>query len=181
MEIVCVLMHVAPEKIRGGDADYWKPAQKLLNDPNLLGKLAEYDAWSLPGKALQQATQRLKQLNTTKEEVCAKSFAAASIYGWAEAVVTIGQFDPTVYGGSKPEPHHDVKKSEQSKKFVPKGQNMKPLARQVELLNVQPNKRSLLTEKLLKETLNEEGLEQLEQLSENKTLADNKIRGLDRY
>ena len=65
MEIVCVLMHVAPEKVRGGNADYWKPAKKLLNDPNLLGKLAGYDAWSLQGKALKQATQRLKDLNTT--------------------------------------------------------------------------------------------------------------------
>ena len=52
MEIVCLLMKVAPEKVRGGDDDYWKAAVKLLNDPALMRRLLEYDAWSLQGKAL---------------------------------------------------------------------------------------------------------------------------------
>ena len=52
MELVCILLHIKPEKARGGESDYWKPAGKLLHDMNIIKLLKEYDAWNLQGKTL---------------------------------------------------------------------------------------------------------------------------------
>ena len=57
-------------------------------------------------------------LETTEAEIMKKSMAAAVFFRWVEAVVSIGQFDPSEFGGTRPEPDPEEKKVEEEIKLA---------------------------------------------------------------
>ena len=116
MEIVGVLFDIKPEKQRGGKLDYWPViVKKFFGNKNFLKKVLQFNVWNLRGSTLQKAAKKLKQLNTTEEIVCKKSYAVATIYGWVEAVIMIASFDPSEFGGSMPElPPEEAKRRKKS-------------------------------------------------------------------
>ena len=61
--------------------------------------MINFDVWNLQPKTFEKAVQLFNEANISYDKVVKASMAAAVICRWVEAVIAMGQFDPTEFGG----------------------------------------------------------------------------------
>ena len=93
LKAVCIMMQVAPERIKNPDGpgkiqSYWKPGQKeLLNDPNLVKRLLKYDKDEIPEEVLDGIRPMLEDPDFAPTVVKKSSTAAGGLCEWTHAIV----------------------------------------------------------------------------------------------
>ena len=93
LKAVCIMMQVAPERIKNPDGpgkiqSYWKPGQKeLLSDPNLVKRLLKYDKDAIPENVLSGIRPMLEDPDFAPAVVKKSSNAAGGLCEWTHAIV----------------------------------------------------------------------------------------------
>uniref|UniRef100_K3WFJ4 Uncharacterized protein n=1 Tax=Globisporangium ultimum (strain ATCC 200006 / CBS 805.95 / DAOM BR144) TaxID=431595 RepID=K3WFJ4_GLOUD len=94
MEAVCIMMNVAPLKVKdpnGGTKkidDYWVPAQKnLLSDTRFLQNLLEYDKDNISPDAMEKVIPYAANPDFSAEKIRKASVAASGLCSWVHAMV----------------------------------------------------------------------------------------------
>ncbi|TMW61529.1 hypothetical protein Poli38472_012720 [Pythium oligandrum] len=94
MEAVCIMMNVAPVKMKdpnGGTKkidDYWVPAQKtLLNDTRFLQNLLEYDKDNIAVEAMEKVRPYTANPDFQADKIRKASVAASGLCSWVHAMV----------------------------------------------------------------------------------------------
>ncbi|TYZ61102.1 hypothetical protein PybrP1_000394 [[Pythium] brassicae (nom. inval.)] len=94
MEAVCIMMNVAPLKVKdpGGGTkkvdDYWVPAQKqLLSDTRFLQNLLEYDKDNIPPDAMEKVAPYAANPDFSADKIRKASVAASGLCSWVHAMV----------------------------------------------------------------------------------------------
>ncbi|CCI46649.1 unnamed protein product [Albugo candida] len=93
MEAVCIMMNVAPVKIKDPNGtrkidDYWVPAQKhLLGDTRFLQNLLEYDKDHIRPEAIEKVEPYTKNSDFQADKIKKASLAASGLCAWVHAMV----------------------------------------------------------------------------------------------
>jgi len=102
METICIVLGVAPEKVKGPDGrtsvnDYWESSKKhLLNDPRFMKRLLEFDRDAF-GDATVAALQPYLTSADFEPSVIAKaSSAAEGLCKWVRAMAVYHRVSKTV-------------------------------------------------------------------------------------
>jgi len=86
MEVICILLGVAPKKTRNGICDYWEPSQQLLGHPQqFLDRLLVLQV-RMPADALHAALPYMSRDDFTPEALSKCSKACVSLGSWARAL-----------------------------------------------------------------------------------------------
>ncbi|RHY56820.1 hypothetical protein DYB38_001612 [Aphanomyces astaci] len=103
MEAVCIMMGVAPVKVKdpaGGNKkvdDYWGPAQKtLLNDTRFLQNLLEYDKDNIQEETAHKVTPYTNNPDFSPPIIKKASVAASGLCSWVHAMVVYNRVSKTV-------------------------------------------------------------------------------------
>jgi len=87
MEVICILLGVAPKKTKNGILDYWESSRQLLADPQLFFDRLLALQVSLPIDALRTALPYMSREDFTPEAVSKASIACASLCNLARVLV----------------------------------------------------------------------------------------------
>lgn len=85
MEVVCILLGVAPKKTQNGILDYWEPSKKLLSDPQFFDRLMALQV-ALPVDALHAVAPYMTLDDFTPEAVSKCSIACVSLCKWVRVL-----------------------------------------------------------------------------------------------
>nr|CCA18047.1 PREDICTED: dynein heavy chain 7 putative [Albugo laibachii Nc14] len=93
MEAVCIMMNVAPVRVKDPNGtrkidDYWGPAQKhLLGDTRFLQNLLEYDKDHIRPEAIDKVEPYTKNSDFQADKIKKASVAASGLCAWVHAMV----------------------------------------------------------------------------------------------
>jgi dynein heavy chain len=101
METVCILLGVAPEKVKGPDGknvnDYWDAAKKhLLSDPKFMTRLLKYDKDSLSDEIAAALAPYITDPEFQPDKVAKASSAAEGLCKFVRAMCTYQRVAKTV-------------------------------------------------------------------------------------
>lgn len=85
MEVICILLEVAPIKLQNGEVHYWEPAKKLLGQADFLAQLSALRFYVAPS-ALNAVAPYMSSDDFTPLQLQKSSVACAGLCTWAREI-----------------------------------------------------------------------------------------------